>query len=139
MQFEAVNEAVEMLKHGRFHLVSEEVDDRHFGNAYAELKRDKVISRIVRERDRYFMELRPKYDEKEWFDIGLVMRWLRVPELKPYRTDVGAMKDAAGHVIDAFEALNRAFSRGQWRETVAQLNALQERRWQERLSTRLEE
>ncbi|MGH7485465.1 MAG: hypothetical protein ACREMY_07650 [bacterium] len=139
MQFAEVAEAVEVLKDGGFRLTREEVDVYRSENAFAELKRDKVVVRIVRERDRYFMELRPKYEDREWFDVGLVLRSLSVPELRPYQTDVAAMENATRHVLAAFDLLNEHFSRSKWRDTAAHLRELRERRWNERVGARLKE
>ena len=49
------------------------------------------------------------------------------------------MEDVARHVLAAFGLLNERFTRNHWRDTLAQLRELRERRWNERLAARLKE
>ena len=79
------------------------------------------------------MELTSKRDPSEWFDAGLILRLLNVRELAPGRVDSEAVAELAQHLVSIIDQVEDAFSRKQWLETMSQLRALRERRWQERL------
>ena len=137
LHFDTAKEAVEVLTAHGFRVIREEVDPLHFDCAYVDLKRGKVLVRIARERGGHFIELSSKVDPSEWFDAALVLRFLNIREVHPYRVEPSAVAELARHVVGAFDRIETVFSRKEWKHTVDELEELSKRRWQERLDSRL--
>lgn len=137
MHLDTAAEAIGVLTDHGFRVIRDAEEPTRFDNAYVDLRRGGVLVRIVRERGQHFIEVTSKRDPSEWFDVNLVLRLLNVRELVSHRVDSGAVAELAQHLVSIIGQVDDAFSRKRWGGTVAQLHALRERRWQERLGSRL--
>lgn len=115
----------------RMTLVSRE-ESPYFGDAVLTFAGGLMELRLISDRGLPFVELRPRHDPSEWFELSLVQMLLTGSDA----LDGAPIQSLARFLEDHIDAVQTAFDDGQWPLTRRQLFALEKKRASRRFGSR---